>query len=102
MIKNTLFALTCASFLLTGCATKPVTPEEIKAYEEANDPIEPFNRAMFATNMLLDAAILKPIAKGYRAVTPKPVRTGIANVFDNIKQPGSLINSLLQGDSKCS
>lgn len=98
MIKKTLFILACSSFLITGCATKPVTPEEIRAYEEANDPIEPFNRAMFATNMLLDTAILKPLAKGYRAITPKPVRTGVANVFDNIKQPGYLLNSLLQGE----
>ncbi|MBQ8251147.1 MAG: VacJ family lipoprotein [Alphaproteobacteria bacterium] len=100
MFKNTLFALTCVSFLLTGCATKPVTPEEIRAYEEANDPIEPFNRAMFATNMLLDTAILKPLAKGYRAITPSPIRTGISNVFDNIKQPGYLLNSLLQGEGE--
>ncbi len=100
MFRNTLFALACASLLITGCATKPVTPEEIKAYEEANDPIEPFNRAMFATNMLLDAAILKPLAKGYRAITPKPIRTGISNVFDNIKQPGYLVNSLLQGEGE--
>ena len=97
MIKKTFATLICASLLLSGCATKPVTPEEIRAYEEANDPIEPFNRAMFATNMLLDTAILKPISKGYRAITPQPIRTGITNVFDNIKQPGYLVNSLLQG-----
>lgn len=98
MKKQSLIFLTCASLLVGSCAIKPQTPEEIRAYEEANDPIEPFNRAMFATNMLLDAAILKPIAKGYRFIMPETVRLGISNVFDNIKQPGYLINSVLQGD----
>lgn len=100
MIKKATFALVGVLLLTTGCATKPVTPEEIKAYEEANDPIEPFNRAMFATNMLLDTAILKPLAQGYRAITPKPLRTGVSNVFDNIKQPGYLLNALLQGEGE--
>ena len=99
-MKKSILFLIFASFLTFGCATKPLTPEEIKLYEEANDPIEPFNRAMFATNMLLDSAILKPLAKGYRFITPQPIRTGISNVFDNIKQPGYLINSLLQGEGE--
>ena len=98
MKTKTLLCLTIASFLITGCAVKPVDPIELKAYEEANDPLEPFNRAMFETNMLLDKAILKPVAKGYRAVTPQFVRTGVSNVFDNIKQPGYFVNSLLQGE----
>ena len=99
MKKNFVFLLLVTGFL-TGCAIKPTTPEEIKAYEEANDPLEPFNRAMFATNMLLDATILEPLAKGYRFVTPEPVRTGISNVYTNIKQPAYLINSLLQGEGQ--
>lgn len=99
MKKSFVFLLLLSS-VLTGCATKPVTPEEIKAYEEANDPIEPFNRAMFATNMLLDTAILEPLAKGYRFITPDPVKHGISNVFTNIKQPAYLINSLLQGEGQ--
>lgn len=100
MKKGIAFTLLGSLLIVSACATKPVTPEEVKAYEEANDPIEPFNRAMFATNMLLDTAILKPLAKGYRAITPQPIRSGISNVFDNIKQPGYLINALLQGEGK--
>lgn len=97
MKKNAIILLTFGSLLICGCAHKPTDPVALKAYEEANDPLEPFNRAMFETNMLLDAAILKPVAKGYRAVTPEFVRKGVSNVFTNLKQPGYLINSLLQG-----
>lgn len=98
MKKGVIF-LICIC-LLSGCATKPVTPEEIQAYNEANDPLEPFNRAMFETNMLLDTAILNPIAKGYRFITPEFMQTGISNFFDNLKQPSYLINSILQGNGE--
>ena len=97
MKKQSIVLLSCILLFVSGCAVKPTDPIALKAYEEANDPLEPFNRVMFETNLLLDTAILKPIAKGYRAVTPTFVRQGVSNVFNNIKQPGYLVNSLLQG-----
>ena len=97
MKKQSIILLSCALLFVSGCAIKPTDPIALKAYEEANDPLEPFNRIMFETNLLLDTAILEPIAKGYRAVTPTFVRQGVSNVFNNIKQPGYLVNSLLQG-----
>ncbi|MBO7244995.1 MAG: VacJ family lipoprotein [Alphaproteobacteria bacterium] len=100
MKKNGLIFLTCASLFVMGCAIKPTDPIALQAYEEANDPLEPFNRAMFETNMLLDTAILKPVAKGYRAITPVFVRQGVSNFFDNLKQPGYFVNSLLQGEGQ--
>ena len=43
----------------------------------ANDPLEGFNRGAFKLGMGLDKVLLAPIAHGYMAVTPKPVRNRV-------------------------
>jgi phospholipid-binding lipoprotein MlaA len=65
--------------------------------QEANDPLEGWNRAVFSFNEGLDKAVLKPVATGYKAVVPELARTGVRNVFDNIYDGWSAINQLLQG-----
>jgi ABC-type transporter lipoprotein component MlaA len=60
------------------------------------DPIEPFNRAMWAFNVGLMTDVIKPTSKVYRFVVVKPVRTGIGNFGRNLTYPGRLINNLLQ------
>jgi len=60
------------------------------------DPIEPFNRGMFWFNDKLYFYALKPVAKGYRAVTPEPVRESFGNFFRNLTAPVRIVNSLLQ------
>ncbi|MDP1526646.1 MAG: VacJ family lipoprotein [Rhodocyclaceae bacterium] len=72
---------------LGGCATSG----------NQKDPVEGFNRAMFAFNEGLDAVIIKPVAKGYDAVMPTPVRTGVTNFFGNIADLFIGVNNLLQG-----
>ncbi|MCX8085503.1 MAG: VacJ family lipoprotein [Rhodocyclaceae bacterium] len=76
-----------AAVLLTGCATSG----------NPKDPIEGFNRAMYGFNEAIDTAILKPVAKGYDAVLPTPVRTGVTNFFGNIADFFIGVNNLLQG-----
>lgn len=61
------------------------------------DPWEGFNRVVFRFNDRVDRYALKPVAKGYRKVTPRPVRTGITNFFRNLKMPVVMLNDLLQG-----
>src|ERR1700722_8487390 len=61
------------------------------------DPIEPFNRAMWAFNVGLMTDVIKPTRKIYRFVVVKPIRTGIGNFGRNLTYPGRLINNLLQG-----
>ncbi len=65
--------------------------------QNANDPLEGWNRAVFGFNEGLDAAVLKPVATGYKAVVPELVRSGVSNVFGNIADGWSAINQLLQG-----
>jgi phospholipid-binding lipoprotein MlaA len=65
--------------------------------QAASDPIEGWNRAVFGFNEGLDTAVLKPLAKGYKAVVPELVRTGVGNFFGNFSDGWSAINQLLQG-----
>ncbi|MBN2751791.1 MAG: VacJ family lipoprotein [Rhodospirillaceae bacterium] len=74
------------------------TPAFAEKTDEANDPIEPFNRAMFDFNMAIDRAALAPVARGYRDYTPDPLQKGIHNVLVNLRAPIDLLNTLLQGD----
>jgi ABC-type transporter lipoprotein component MlaA/pimeloyl-ACP methyl ester carboxylesterase len=60
------------------------------------DPIEPFNRAMWAFNQGLMTDVVKPTSRVYRFVVAKPIRTGIGNFGRNLTYPGRLINNLLQ------
>jgi phospholipid-binding lipoprotein MlaA len=60
------------------------------------DPWEGFNRPIFRFNEGLDKYALKPLAKGYRYVTPDVAERGVSNFFDNLRDVRSLLNNLLQ------
>lgn len=66
----------------------------------ANDPFEGFNRGAFKVGMGLDKALLAPIAHGYMAVTPKPVRNRVSSAVYNLGEPNTVINQVLQGKPK--
>ena len=65
--------------------------------QQANDPFEPANRAIFGFNEALDKAVLTPVAKGYQAVVPELMRQGVTNFFGNFGDGWSAINNVLQG-----
>jgi phospholipid-binding lipoprotein MlaA len=65
--------------------------------QDPRDPIEGFNRAVFAFNEGLDTVLIRPVAKGYEAVLPGLVRTGVSNFYNNIADVFISVNSLLQG-----
>jgi phospholipid-binding lipoprotein MlaA len=83
---------------LTGCATVPTDPNELAAYREANDPLEPMNRYFFDLNNALDELVLKPFAGWYYIALPNFAQDGIRNALDNLKTPVILANDLFQGD----
>jgi phospholipid-binding lipoprotein MlaA len=74
---------------LAGCAT-----------HNPQDPLEPYNRAMFNINDKLDKAVVKPVATGYKAITPTPIRHGVTNFFGNFSDVWSMANDFLQGNVK--
>lgn len=80
-----------AGLLLAGCATQTLGPPN------PADPWESSNRAVYEFNDAIDRALLKPVAEAYAFVTPQPVRSCINNIFLNLGEVWSFINSSLQG-----
>ncbi len=66
--------------------------------DEPNDPLETFNRFVFAINETLDVFIFKPLAATYRFLVPPVVRDSFRNFIRNVETPVVLINDLLQGE----
>jgi len=64
------------------------------------DPIEPLNRAVFLFNDKFYFWALKPVARGYNAIVPEPVRVSVRSFFRNVRMPIRFVNSLLQGKFK--
>src|SRR5581483_9013110 len=60
------------------------------------DPLKSMNRVFFKFNDKLYFWALKPAAKGYSKVVPRPARTCISRLFANVKYPIHLLNNLLQ------
>lgn len=85
---------------LSACATAPDPSDRaaVQAYEEANDPLEPFNRTMFDVHQFLDRLLIKPMATIYRGVVPDPARKGVRNALYNLRTPVILVNDVLQGE----
>jgi len=82
-------AALAAAAILAGCATQ-LAPSP-------RDPLEPMNRAVFEFNDAADKVVFKPVAEGYRAVLPDPVRASVRNFFSNLRDPWIAVNQLLQG-----
>lgn len=74
--------------------------EEAENIASVADPLEWFNRAMFHFTDKLYFWILKPVALGYRAVTPQKMRIGVDNFFANLGAPIRLVNCILQGKTE--
>ena len=64
------------------------------------DPWEKYNRRVHRFNDAVDRRVAKPLANAYVKVVPRPVRLGVGNFFNNLGQPVSAINALLQGKPK--
>ena len=60
-------------------------------------PYERYNRAMFKFNDKADQYVFTPVARGYRKVTPQPVRTAVGNFFNNLRDVKSMGNNILRG-----
>jgi phospholipid-binding lipoprotein MlaA len=61
------------------------------------DPLSTWNRVMFHFNDKFYFWVLKPVARGYRAVVPRPVRSGVKNFFHNLITPIRMASCILQG-----
>lgn len=64
------------------------------------DPWEKLNRRVHRFNMVVDRRVAKPLATAYVHAVPRPLRLGVSNFFNNLGQPVSALNALLQGKPK--
>jgi phospholipid-binding lipoprotein MlaA len=76
------------TLVMAACATAP--------NQDPHDPFQPYNRGMDTVNRDLDHAVLRPVATAYQKTVPDPVRTVVSNVFGNISDVWSAVNSALQ------
>src|SRR6056300_1160244 len=70
--------------LIGGCATT-----------QNPDPLETMNRGIYKFNTVVDDAVVKPVAKGYKAVAPSFVVKGINNFFNHLRAVITVIHDLL-------
>jgi phospholipid-binding lipoprotein MlaA len=59
--------------------------------------LESYNKTMFKINDSLDQAVIKPVAKAYKATIPSPIQTGVKNFFGNLEDAWISVNQFLQG-----
>jgi phospholipid-binding lipoprotein MlaA len=66
--------------------------------ERNTDPFEPINRVFWDFNYeVLDRFLVKPVTKVYITVVPQFLRSGLLNAAENLSEPASAVNNLLQG-----
>lgn len=91
-MKNTGKTILLVSALfLSGCASTS---------NNAKDPFEGFNRAMFDFNDTVDRVALKPAATVYQDVLPSFAQTAINNFFGNLGDVWTMVNNFLQGKAE--
>ena len=73
---------------LVSCATAPTT--------DPRDPWEGWNRDVQGFNDDLDHYVLKPVARGYKWITPSFVDQGVTNFYSNLNDISVLLNDFLQ------
>lgn len=61
------------------------------------DPMERINEESYRITQQLDEALVEPIAYAYRDRLPGPLRDGLGNVVNNLREPNNALNFLLQG-----
>ncbi|MBW8892593.1 MAG: VacJ family lipoprotein, partial [Burkholderiales bacterium] len=106
MIAAGGLAVSAASAHAQNAATDPPPPlvaapaASAESVDTGYDPLQGFNRGSFGFSMGLDRAVLRPVAHGYMAVTPSPLRRRVSAVVYNLGEPSTTVNDILQGKPK--
>ena len=95
---KSVVAATVAVLSLSACATSAETSASTDVY----DPLEGWNRNVYAFNEAVDKAALEPVARAYRVATPGLFREGVRNFLSNLNQPVVFANTVLQGNADAS
>ena len=62
------------------------------------DPLQKWNRKVFAFNEVFDKYLLKPVAQTYDWLLPQFADDAVTRIFHNLLGPRDLINAYLQGE----
>lgn len=62
-----------------------------------NATIEAINEESYRITQQLDETFVEPVAYAYRDGLPGPLRNGLGNVVNNLREPNNALNFLLQG-----
>jgi len=90
--RRSTVAVLAAAALLGGCASGDT------GANEPWDPLETPNRFIFSINRAVDIIAIRPIAVLYRDWMPAPAQRGVHNLLDNLGEPVTAINEVVQGD----
>ncbi len=96
MISRLLLLLLCSA--CSACAARPAGVSTTAQVVQSSDPLEPYNRSVMKLNRNLTKIILRPVVSVYRALLPKPVRKGLANISANAKAPLVFVHDVLQAE----
>ncbi|MCC5868642.1 MAG: VacJ family lipoprotein [Gammaproteobacteria bacterium] len=87
----------CASTPRDAQAGPAIDDTEVAARPRNVDPLEPINRFNYRVHRVGDRFVLRPVARAYQNVTPRPVRRGVSNFMRNLGMPIVIVNNVLQG-----
>ena len=94
-----LLATLAAPALAQESSSEPAAETAMPAgVPGVRDPFEATNRKIWAFNMGLDRAVFRPVAWTYDRVLPDPLQNGITNFINNLQEPWTFINAILQAN----
>ncbi|OJU46291.1 MAG: hypothetical protein BGN99_09695 [Alphaproteobacteria bacterium 65-37] len=91
-IRRSAAALVLCGGLLGGCSSGDTGAADVW------DPLETPNRFIFSINRTVDIIAVRPMAVMYRDLVPERAQTSVRNALDNLGEPVTAINEVLQGD----
>jgi len=98
MNKKTIIIL-LTSLWFTACSSQGVDLEgntTSTTVTTKNTALQAFNHDAYAFNKSIDTGVIKPLAQGYKQITPEFLDRGISNVFSNLTDVPNALNALLQ------
>ena len=81
---------TAAPAALSGDAAAPRPPRT------PGDPVEGTNRRFFRAQSGIDRGFFGPVARFYKRVVPRVIRSGLRNIIRNLTEPVVFVNDVLQ------